>query len=126
MKHKSLRTASKMLLLCTYIITIAPPVVNANSNMISITHRSSLNNNGSCGLNDYSCGLNVVKSSSSTTNNDYYSTTNDNYSTNNNDNGEEESDEYVTNFYRQKRTEKREEIAAKIVNGVGLPHSSCS
>ncbi|KAK1733581.1 hypothetical protein QTG54_015757 [Skeletonema marinoi] len=65
---------------------------------------------------NYSSGLNIVKSSTDTHTNSYSECI-----TNNDDNNEPE--EYVTNFYRQKRLEKRE-LAAKTVarsNG-GDPH----
>eukprot|EP00985_Skeletonema_marinoi_P001131 scaffold459_cov78-Skeletonema_marinoi.AAC.1 len=107
---KTILTASTMLLICTYSITTS----GANSNMVSITHRSTLNGVS----NNYSSGLNIVKSSSNTHTNSYDS----DYTTNKDDDNDE-PEEYVTNFYRQKRLEKRE-LAAKTVarsNG-GDPH----
>eukprot|EP00574_Skeletonema_japonicum_P000317 CAMPEP_0201739418 /NCGR_PEP_ID=MMETSP0593-20130828/45770_1 /ASSEMBLY_ACC=CAM_ASM_000672 /TAXON_ID=267983 /ORGANISM="Skeletonema japonicum, Strain CCMP2506" /LENGTH=783 /DNA_ID=CAMNT_0048233689 /DNA_START=182 /DNA_END=2530 /DNA_ORIENTATION=+ len=103
---KNLLSASTMLLICSYITTS-----DGNSNMVSITHRSSLN-----GMpNDYSSGLNVVKSTNKSNNyyNGYINQGNDDEDTYNN-NGINEPEEYVTNFYRQKRIEKRE-LAAKAV-----------
>mmetsp|Transcript_11905 Transcript_11905/g.19651 ORF Transcript_11905/g.19651 Transcript_11905/m.19651 type:complete len:143 (-) Transcript_11905:2156-2584(-) len=116
MTKKSLLTASSstsmlLLLFCTSFVQL---LVNANSNMVSITHRSSLNNNGGI-WNDYSSGLNIVKSSTSNMNS---------YEDDDNDKDELQEDEYVTNFYRQKRTEKREELAAKI-SGTSVDDGNC-
>ena len=61
-----------------------------------------------CGMSsNYSSGLNIVKSSTDTHTNSY-----SDYTTNNDDDDNNEPEEYVTNFYRQKRLEKRE-LAAK-------------
>jgi hypothetical protein len=60
-----------------------------------------------CGMSsNYSSGLNIVKSSTDTHTNSY-----SDYNTNNDDDSNE-PEEYVTDFYRQKRLEKRE-LAAK-------------
>ena len=87
--------ASTMILLCSIITQSA-----ANSNMVSISHRSTTKNGIS---KNYSSGLNVVKSSSQTNSYGEYIDANDN-----------SEEEYVTNFYRQKREEKRELAAGKM------------
>eukprot|EP00984_Skeletonema_dohrnii_P030229 scaffold21575_cov172-Skeletonema_dohrnii-CCMP3373.AAC.3 len=105
---KSFLTASTMLLICTYITTSG-----ANSNMVSITHRSSLNGMS----NNYSSGLNIVKSSSTNTHTNPYN----DYTTNNDDDNNE-PEEYVTDFYRQKRLEKRELAAKTVARSNGGDH----
>jgi len=79
--------------------------------MVSITHRSSINGVS----NNYSSGLNIVKSSTSDTHTNSYDS---DYTTNNDD----EPEEYVTNFYRQKRLEKRELAAKTVARSNGGDH----
>ena len=64
---------------------------------------------------NYSSGLNIVKSSTDTHTNSY-----SDYTTNNDDNNDPE--EYVTNFYRQKRLEKRELAAKTVARSNGGDH----
>jgi hypothetical protein len=106
--------ASTMLLLCTCVAASSAAAANSN-HLVSRNHRSAIKE-GSAGLfnNNYSSGLNVIKSSSSRTN-PYNSGDGDD---------ELEEEEYVTSFYRQKR-EKRRELAAAANRYVSQNGGNC-